>query len=105
MYSMASVHLDHFSHLVVAAHTTQLRVCQPLPRRTLVSQIIEKTFRAGDEWSILAVRPQTRIDTIEITFSRNARQRCNHQLNEARVSLILRQRFYRRGYERVVANQ
>src|ERR1041385_6369667 len=102
---MTRVHLDHLPHFLVAADTTQLRIREPFPRRALVSQVIEKSFRAGDEWPILAVRPQTHVDAIEITFPRDARERCDHQLNEARISLVLRQRLDRRGHERVVSDQ
>src|SRR5204862_1704940 len=84
MDSMTCVCLDHLSEFLIAADATQFDVRQPLPRRTFISQVIEKTFCARDEWSVLAVRPQTQVNSLEITFPRNARKCYKHQLHQTR---------------------
>src|SRR6185369_2235993 len=96
---------DHPAQLVVAADTTQLDVRQPLPRRTLLFQIIKKTFRARYQRSVHAVRPQTHVDAIEIAFPRNTRESGVHQFHQTRISLVLRQRFDWRRNKRVVSDQ
>src|SRR5690242_3446812 len=102
---MSSVDLDHLAHLLIAADTAQLRIRQPLPRRALVSQVIEKSFRTRDQRPVFAVRPQTHVDAVEITFSRDARERRDHEFDEARISFVLCQRLNWRGDERVVSDQ
>src|SRR5690349_12225633 len=90
MYPMTRMRLDHLAHLLIATNRTQLHIRQPLPRRTLLLQIIQETFRAGHEWSILAVRAQTHVDAIQVAFARNARKCGNHELNQTRIRLVLR---------------
>src|ERR1051325_4715530 len=87
MNAMTRVHLDHLAHLVVAADAAQLRVREPFPRRALISQVVKEAFRAGDERSVLAVRAQTRVDAVEITLARDARERRDHQFDESRSSV------------------
>src|ERR1044072_2281517 len=48
MNAMTRMRLNHSSEFLIAADRTQLGVGQPLPRRTLLFQVIEKTFRTGD---------------------------------------------------------
>src|SRR5689334_24633147 len=105
MYPMTRMRLDHLAHLLIATNRTQLHIRQPLPRRTLLLQIIQETFRAGHEWSILAVRAQTHVDAIQVAFARNARKCGNHELNQTRIRLVLRQRLDWRRHERVVGDE
>src|SRR5688572_1130447 len=97
--------LDHLPEFKVATNRAQLHIREPFPRRTLLFQIIKKSVCTRYERSILAVRTQTQIDTIQVSLTRNTRKRRDHQLDETRVSLILRQRLDRRRHERVVSEQ
>src|SRR5687767_9322128 len=92
MDAVASVRLDHPTELEIAADRAQLHVGEPLPRRALLFQVVKKSFRTRHQRSILAVRPQTQIDAIQVALARDTRKRGDHQFNETRVSLILRQR-------------
>src|SRR5215216_679161 len=102
---MTRMRLDHLSELLIASDRTQLGVSQPLPGRTLLFQVIQKTFRTGDQWPILSVRPQAHVDAIEITFSRDARESGDHQLNQARVGFVLSQCLDWRRNQRVVSDE
>src|SRR6185369_28479 len=105
MDAVTSMRFDHLAKLLIAAKATQLRIGKPLPRRTLVAQVIEKTFRARHQWPILAVWAQTQVHAVEITLSSDTRQRRNHELDKTRISLILRQRLDGRRNHRIVSDQ
>src|SRR6185503_5481150 len=105
MNAVTRVRFDHLAKLLIAADTTQLSVSEPLPRRALLFQVIKESFRARNEGTVFSVRPQTHVNPIEIAFSRNTRERGDHQFDQTRIGFVLRQRFDRRRNEGVISDQ
>src|ERR1700754_3460109 len=103
--AVSRVRLDHFSQFEIAADRAQFHISKPFPRRALFFQVIEKTIGTRHERSVFAVRTQTQVDSIQITLTRDARKRRDHQLDQARVSFVLRERLDRGWDQRVVSEQ
>src|ERR1043166_2723913 len=85
---VSRMRLNHLAEFQISGNCSQFDVGEPLPDRAALSHIIKEPFGTSNERTILAIRTQTQIHSIQVTFARHARECNDHQLDQTRISFV-----------------